>query len=55
MKLIFEGKEITLKELKEIEANLKICPPDGGSFEVIVVDEITEDAIYFEVDGYSTF
>ena len=55
MKLIFNGKEITLKELKEIQANLKICPVDGGDFEEIVVDEITDDAICFEVYGYSTF
>ena len=55
MKLILEGKEITLQELKEIIANLKICPADGGDFEIIAIDEITEDAIHFEICGYSTF
>lgn len=55
MKLIFDGKEITLKELKEIEANLLMCPADGGTYEEIVVDEITDDAICFAVYGFSTF
>jgi hypothetical protein len=55
MKLIFDGKEITLKELKEVAESLQVCTCDGGSFEELVVEEITDDTLYLTVCGYSTF
>ena len=55
MKLIFDGKEITLEDLKEIEANLDCGPADGGDYEQLVVDDIIGDEIHFIIEVVSAF
>lgn len=55
MRLIFDGKEITLAELKEIEANLDCGPADGGDYELIVVDDIIGDEIHLSIGVFSSF
>ena len=55
MKLIFDGREITLEELKEIEANLDCGPADGGDYELIVVDDIIGDEIHLSIGVFSSF
>ena len=55
MKLIFDGREITLEELKCIEANLDPGPADGGDYELLVVDEIVDDEIRLSIGVFSAF
>ena len=55
MKLVFDGKEITLAELKEIEANLDCGPADGGDYELLYVEDIVGDEIHLVIGGYSAF
>lgn len=55
MKLVFDGREITLEELKEIEANLDCGPVDGGDYELIVVDDIVGDEIHLSIGVFSSF
>ena len=46
MKIIFDGNEIALEELKRIEANLDCGPADGGDYELLVIDNIVDDEIH---------
>lgn len=55
MKLIFDGNEITLEELKEIEVNLDCGPADGGDYELLVIDDIVGDEIHLSIGVFSTF
>ena len=55
MKLIFDDREITLEELKEIEANLDCGPADGGDYELIVIDDIIGDEIHLSIGVFSSF
>ena len=55
MQLYFNDKPCTLEQLKEIFNNLETCPADSGSFEVLEVDEINNNGIYFTISSYSTF
>lgn len=55
MKLVFDGKEVTLEALKEIEANLDCGPADGGDYELLVVEDIVGDEIHFTIGVFSSF
>lgn len=55
MKLIFDGKEITFEELKEIETNLDCGPADGGDYELLVIDDIVGDEILLSVGVFPAF
>jgi hypothetical protein len=55
MKIVFDGREITLEELKEIEANLDCGPADGGDYEQLVVDDIVDDEIHLSIGVFSSF
>lgn len=55
MKLIFDGNEISLEELKRIEANLDHGPADGGDYELLVVDDIIGDEIHLIIGVFSAF
>ena len=55
MKLIFDGREITLEELKRIEANLDPGPAYGGDYELLVVDDIVDDEIHLLIGVFSSF
>lgn len=55
MKLIFDGREITLAELKEIEASLDCGPSDGGDCDWLVVDDIIGDEVHFTIMVVSSF
>ena len=53
--LYFNDEPCSLEKFKEIFENLKVCPPDGGEYESLVVDEIDERGIHFVIEGASTF
>ena len=53
--LYFDDKPCSIERLKEIFNNLKVCPPDGGEYESLVVDEINERGIFFLIEGNTTF
>jgi hypothetical protein len=53
--LYFNDEPCSMERLKEIFNNLKVCPPDGGEYESLVVDEINEQGIYFTIEGNTTF
>ncbi len=55
MKLIFDDREITLEELKEIEANLDCGPADGGYYELLIVEDIIGNEIHLSIGLFSTF
>ena len=55
MKLIFDDREITLEELKNIEANLDCGPAEGGDYELIIVDDIIGDEIHLSVGVFPAF
>lgn len=56
MKLFLNNSEVTLDELKEQLYNLDCGPPDGGTFEIIVLSDIdTNGDMYFEVEKHSAF
>lgn len=49
MKYFVADKEVTLAELKDIQENLFIGNEQDGYCEVLEVEEITDEAIYFNV------
>ena len=56
MKLFLNNKEVTISELKSALDNLDPGPADGGTFEIMALDDINEDGdMFFEINGYSTF
>ena len=55
MKFVFDGREITFEELKRIEANLDCGPPDGGDYELLVVNDIVDDEIHLSIGVFSAF
>ena len=56
MKMLWDGNEITVEELKQVLNNLDCGEFDGGTFEVITLDHISaEGDMYFETERYSTF
>ena len=56
MKILLDGNEITVEELKQALNNLDCGEFDGGTFEVITLDHISVDGdMYFETERYSTF
>ena len=56
MSLFIDGDEVTIEELKQRLNDLDCGDFDGGSFQVIVLDHISEVGdMYFETDRYSTY
>jgi len=56
MRLFIDGNEVTITELKQRLDTLDCGDFDGGTFDVITLDHISEAGdMYFETDRYSTF
>lgn len=55
MQLYCNDKPCTLEQLKRIFDNLDPGPADGGDFEILEVDNINDNGIYFIISGYSSF
>ena len=56
MKLFLNDKEVTLNELRRALDNLDYGPPDGGTFEILVLEDIdSEGNLYFEIEVGSAF
>ena len=56
MRLFIDGDEVTLDELNKRLKALDCGEFDGCTFEVIVLDHISNECdIYFETEKYSTF
>ena len=57
MNLNLDGTPISFEKLLEEYKNLKVCPPDGGDYETIEIDDIDLEkrTIYLSKVGQSTF
>ena len=56
MKLFLNNVEVTIAELKQALDNLDYGPPDGGTYEVLELEDIDSDGnLYFEVVVGSAF
>lgn len=55
MKLYLDEKEVTIKELKEAWNNLDSGPADGGDFEEIILDRVTDEELYFTTCVFNSF
>lgn len=56
MMLFLNDNEVTIGGLKDALENLDYGPPDGGSFEIIALVDISADGdMYFEVEKHSAF
>lgn len=55
MKYFVDDKEVTLAELKSIQENLFIGKEEDGYCEVLEVDEITDEAMYFSISSASYY
>ena len=55
MKYFIDDEEVDIKTLKKVYDNLEICPFDGGEYENLVVNQVTDDEIHFTVIRQTTF
>ena len=56
MKMFIDGNEVTIEELKQKITDLDCGDFDGGTFEVVTLDHISENGdMYFEIEKYSTY
>jgi hypothetical protein len=56
MKMFLGNNEVNEVELKSVFDTLDYGPPDGGTFEIIVLSDIDEKGnIYFDIERYSAF
>ena len=56
MRLFIDGDEVTIKELKHKLNDLDCGEFDGGTFETITLDHISEEGdMYFETEKFSVF
>lgn len=56
MKLFLNNREVTITELKQTLDNLDYGPPDGGTYETLVLEDIDSDGnLYFEIEVGSSF
>lgn len=56
MKMFLDDREVNIMELKAVFDNLDYGPPDGGTFESMVLSDIDDKGnMYFDVEKYSAF
>lgn len=56
MKLFIDGDEVTVEELRQRLNDLDCGEFDGGTFELITLDHISDDGdMYFETERYSIY
>jgi hypothetical protein len=56
MRLFIDGDEVTVEELKQRLEALDCGPFDGGTFEIITLDHISNEGdMYFETERYSIY
>jgi hypothetical protein len=56
MRLFIDGDEVTVEELRQRLNDLDCGEFDGGSFELITLDHISEVGdMYFETEKYSVY
>lgn len=56
MKLFIDGNEVTVEELRQRLNNLDCGEFDGGTFQLITLDHISETGdLYFETDRFALY
>lgn len=56
MKLFVDGHEVKIETLKKLLNNLERGDFDGGTFEIMTLDDISDAGdMYFETERYSVY
>ena len=55
MRFVYNDREISIEEVKILLQDLEACPPDGGTYEYLEIDDVEEDTIYLSIGSASTF
>ena len=56
MKLFVDGNEVKIEILKKLLDNLECGDFDGGTFEIMTLDHISDEGdMYFETERYSVY
>lgn len=56
MKLFVDGNEVRIESLKKILEHLECGDFDGGTFEIMTLDHISDEGdMYFETERYSVY